>query len=405
VERQAQQQRRIRRNRRRAVTLGVLAVVVVLVVVLLGSSGGSKTSATSTTTTTRTGGAKGAAAVVTSGPASIEAGVVPWQLPAPVSRPAVVTVGTGFAVLGGLAPSQASVATAYTVNPATGTSTPAGTLAAAVHDAAGVSLGSSTFVLGGGSPNTVATVQSIPTPAGAGATPPAGAAPVPAAAAGTVAGQLPAPRSDLAIATVGSGRHTTAYVVGGYTGTTYLPAVLATTDGTRYTSVADLTIPVRYPAVVAQGGLLYAFGGQTASTGSATTATDAIQVVDPASHRTSVVAHLPQPVYGASAFVINGTIYVAGGQVPAGRTLTEIYAFVPSSKKVLNAGLLPQAAPVHQQRRLADRPLAEKRRVLRLTLARPGDPRLEDGRLALAASQQRREDPAARSEWVRRSRL
>ncbi|HEY5109625.1 MAG TPA: hypothetical protein VII96_08470 [Acidimicrobiales bacterium] len=343
MERQAQQQRRIRRNRRRAVTLGVLAVVVVLVVVLLGSSGGSKTSATSTTTTTRTGGAKGAAAVVTSGPASIEAGVVPWQLPAPVSRPAVVTVGTGFAVLGGLAPSQASVATAYTVNPATGTSTPAGTLAAAVHDAAGVSLGSSTFVLGGGSPNTVATVQSIPTPAGAGATPPAGAAPVPAAAAGTVAGQLPAPRSDLAIATVGSGRHTTAYVVGGYTGTTYLPAVLATTDGTRYTSVADLTIPVRYPAVVAQGGLLYAFGGQTASTGSATTATDAIQVVDPASHRTSVVAHLPQPVYGASAFVINGTIYVAGGQVPAGRTLTEIYAFVPSSKKVLNAGLLPQA--------------------------------------------------------------
>ncbi len=69
------------------------------------------------------------------------------------------------------------------------------------------------------------------------------------------------------------------------------------------------------------------------------------------------------------------------------------------------AGLLPQSAPVHQQRRLADRPLAQQRGVLWLTLARPGDPRLEDGRLALAPSQQRREDPAARSEWVRRSRL
>jgi hypothetical protein len=50
------------------------------------------------------------------------------------------------------------------------------------------------------------------------------------------------------------------------------------------------------------------------------------------------------------------------------------------------AGLLAQSAPVHQQRRLADRPLAKERGVLRLTLARPGDARLEDGRLALAAS-------------------
>jgi hypothetical protein len=342
MERQAMQQRRIRRNRRRAASLGVLAMVVVLVVVLLGSSGGSKTSATSTTTTTGSAAGSGSGTAVSSRPSSIEAGVAPWQLPAPVSRPAVVTVGTGFAVLGGLAPSQASLATAYTVNPTTGASTPAGTLAAAVHDAAGVSLGASTFVVGGGSPNTVATVQSIstpPAPTATSATTHAG----PPFPSGTTAGQLPTPRSDLAIATIGSAHHTTAYVVGGYTGTTYLPAVLATTDATHYTSVANLTVPVRYPAVVAQGGLIYAFGGQTASAGSATTATDAVQVIDPASRRTSVVAHLPQPVYGASAFPINGAIYVAGGQVPGGRTLTEIYAFVPSSRKVLNAGLLPQA--------------------------------------------------------------
>jgi hypothetical protein len=331
MERQAMQQRRIRRNRRRAASLGVLAMVIVLMVILLDPSGGSQTSATSTSTTV----GAGTTAVVSSRPSSIEAGVAPWQLPAPVSRPAVVTVGTGFAVLGGLAPSQASVATTFTVNPTTGVSVAAGTLEAAVHDAAAVSLGSSTFVIGGGSPNTVANVQSISTsPIGV-----AGAAP----AAGTVAGQLPNPRSDLAIATLGSGRHATAYVVGGYTGSTYLPSVLATTDGTHYTSVANLTVPVRYPAVIAQGGLIYVFGGQTASAGSATTATDAVQVIDPATHHSSVVAHLPQPVYGASAFVINGTIYVAGGQVPAGRTLTEVYAFVPSSKNVLNAGLLPQA--------------------------------------------------------------
>ena len=35
---------------------------------------------------------------------------------------------------------------------------------------------------------------------------------------------------------------------------------------------------------------------------------------------------------------------MAGGQSPGGPTLTQITAFVPSSGKVLNAGLLPQAA-------------------------------------------------------------
>ena len=34
---------------------------------------------------------------------------------------------------------------------------------------------------------------------------------------------------------------------------------------------------------------------------------------------------------------------MAGGQVPDGVTLTPIEAFVPSTGKVLNAGLLPQA--------------------------------------------------------------
>jgi hypothetical protein len=100
MERRAMQQQRIRRNRRRATSLGVLAMVAVLVVVLLGSSGGSKTSATSTTTTTGSAAGSGSGTAVSSRPSSIEAGVAPWQLPAPVSRPAVVTVGTGFAVLG-----------------------------------------------------------------------------------------------------------------------------------------------------------------------------------------------------------------------------------------------------------------------------------------------------------------
>ena len=85
------------------------------------------------------------------------------------------------------------------------------------------------------------------------------------------------------------------------------------------------------------------FGGQTASPGTPATATDDIQVVDPATHHSSVVAHLPQALYGAAAFKLAGTLYVAGGQVPSGPTLTTIDAYVPTSHKVLAAGLLPQA--------------------------------------------------------------
>ena len=44
--------------------------------------------------------------------------------------------------------------------------------------------------------------------------------------------------------------------------------MLATTDGTHFTTVAELKVPVRYPAVVADVGLLYSFGGETASAGS-----------------------------------------------------------------------------------------------------------------------------------------
>ena len=343
MDRREQRVRRQRVQRRRAAALGIAVVLVVVVVVAVSMTGGGTTATSSSSTTTTTAaragthtaaGGGGKAAVVTSGPVALEAGVEPWQLPAPVSRPSVVANGTGLTVLGGLATSQASVAAVYSVNVAGGLVVPAGTLAAAVHDAAGATVGRSTYVLGGGSPNTVATVQSIATPRV-----PTAAPTTPVAVTGTVTGALPAPRSDLATAAIGA----TTYVVGGYDGTTYEPQVLATTDGTHYRTVASLAVPVRYPAVVAQGGLLYVFGGQTAAAGSATTATDAVQVVDPAAHTAKVVAHLPQPLYGAAAFVLRGTVYVAGGQVPGGVTLTTIDAFVPSSRKVLNAGTLPQA--------------------------------------------------------------
>jgi len=343
--RPTREQRRAQRQRRRATTIAVLVVLVVTGVAIASCSGGSSnTSATSTSSTAaqpnsgpaNSTGKNRAATSRRSGPPSIEAGIEPWQLAAPLSRESVVANGTGLTVLGGITPAGTSVSTVSTVAPANGSIAPASPLATPVHDAAAVALGKRTYVLGGGSPDTVAAVQSIATP-----TVPPGAA-----ITGTVSGQLPQPRSDLAVATVpstGSGHPPTAYVVGGYDGTTYLPQVLATTNGTQYTSVASLKVAVRYPAVAALGGKVYAFGGQIASPGVAAAATTDIQRVDPVTHQTAVVGHLPQALYGAAAFVIGGTIYVAGGQVPNGITLTQIYAFAPSSGRVLPAGWLPQA--------------------------------------------------------------
>ena len=261
---------------------------------------------------------------------SIEAGVESWPLPAPVSREVVVSTGRTLQVLGGLNTAGNSVATVTGLDPATGTATALPKLATAVHDASGANLGSRIAIFGGGSPDTVAAVQTVAT------TPSAPATSTPPATA------LPEPRSDSAAVTL-PGAPATTYIVGGYTGATYLPQVLATTNGSSYHAVATLPVPVRYPAVVGLGGRIFTFGGQVAAAGAATVATTAIQMVDPATGRASVVGHLPQAMYGAAAFVLGGHIYVAGGQVPGGPTLTTIDVFTPANGHYVPAGLLPQA--------------------------------------------------------------
>ena len=163
-------------------------------------------------------------------------------------------------------------------------------------------------------------------------------------------GQLPQPRSDLAVATVTSGHGadaaTTAYLVGGYDGTTYLPGVLATTERHR-------TSP-RWPPCPSRSATRPWWPTGAWSTPSAArpprpgppprppTPSSAI---DPATHRATVVGHLPQALYGAAAYLLDGTIYVAGGQSPGGTTLTQITAFVPSTRKVLRPASSPRPPP------------------------------------------------------------
>jgi len=316
--------------------LGLLLVVAVLVVTLSSGSrsGPTRGSAPSSTTATAASGSIAASGPPTvgthhgrtaaPGPPSLEAGIEPWQLAAPLSREALVAVGNRLRILGGLSPSGSSLSGASWLDPKSGAVTAAGSLADVVHDGAGAQIGAASFVFGGGSPDTFATVQSL------GAATPTGA----------VAGQLPQPRSDLATATIGR----TVYIVGGYDGTTYDPSVLATVDGTHFTTTATLPVPVRYPAVVALGNSVFSFGGQTGSgAGSGATTTAAIQEIDPATHTARVVGTLPQALYGAAAFVIAGHIYLAGGQTGGGQTLTQLYEFDERTHGIADAGLLPQA--------------------------------------------------------------
>ncbi len=328
------------RRRRAAVLLGSLVLLVLALVTVLSSGSpptstersGTTTTAAGATASTRESAGAGAgaaagvsqrAAAAAAGPPSLEAGIEPWQLTAPLSRESVVVAGGRLRILGGLSASSASLSGASWLDPSTGAVTPAGSLPDVVHDAAAAQIGATSFVFGGGSAATFATVQSL---GGAVAT-------------GSVAGALPQPRSDLASATVGR----TVYLLGGYDGTLYQSSVLATTDGTHFSTAADLKVPVRYPAVTALGTAIFSFGGQTGGAGTAVVATAAIQEIDPATHSARVVGALPQALYGAAAFALDGHIYVAGGQTAGGQTLTRIYEFNERTHRVAEAGLLPQA--------------------------------------------------------------
>jgi outer membrane protein assembly factor BamB len=160
-------------------------------------------------------------------------------------------------------------------------------------------VGGSYLVFGGGSPTTVATVQSFSTSFNNGtpSAPPS----------------LPDPRSDATAVTVGP----TTYIVGGFDGTNPTPAVLATSDGRTFAPVADLAVPVRYPAVAASGRYIYVFGGQSVGAGTTGGPIADIQRIDPAAHKVSIVGQLPYPLESAAAVNLGGNIYLAGGEGPA----------------------------------------------------------------------------------------
>ena len=260
-------------------------------------------------------------------PQALQVTPAPYQLPWTVSREVVLRAGSGLVIAGGMNAQSASTDTETLLNPVTGDTRPLGRLASPVHDAAGAVIGGRSFVFGGGSASSVDTVQKIS-----------------ASGPSPVAGRLPAPRSDASSVTAGPA----AYLVGGYDGSSYQAGVLSTTDGSHFTTVARLAIPVRYAAVAAAGSQIWVFGGEAPDG-----PTSAIQRINLGTGETAVAGHLPQPVQGATAVPLGGRIFVAGGDVPpsagspgAGSaaslaTSRSVLSFDPASDSVTSSGQLP----------------------------------------------------------------
>jgi hypothetical protein len=220
----------------------------------------------------------------------------------------------------------------FTLDSRNGSTHSIGRLPVGVHDAAGALVADQGMVFGGGSPSTFAGVESFAPPGV-----PGHLGPFPHLSPSS-SGRLPQPRSDASAVTIGA----TTYVVGGYDGTRADPAVLATTDGRTFRQVAALPVAVRYPAVAADSGRLYVFGGEAVAGPLAGKPVADIQVVDPGHGSASVVGHLPEPLQGAAAVNLAGHLYLAGGdssvaqRLPAGMGTTQLSPPIAATAPGLN---------------------------------------------------------------------
>jgi YVTN family beta-propeller protein len=224
----------------------------------------------------------------------------------------------GAVLLGGLTAADTSRDDIVTVSRSG--SRRVGRLPTPVHDAAAVTIGTLSYLFGGGTgPSQIDTIVKVD----------------PRTGAAEAVGHLPTGSSDQTGAAIGG----TAYVVGGYTGTRWLDTIVAWKPGGRARVVAHLPSAVRYAAVTAVGNRLVIAGGSLPS-GSAT---DAVYAFAPATRRVVRIGRLPAPTTHASAATYGSIAYVVGGRsaivgTPTGR----IVAVDPATRKVVAAGTLSQ---------------------------------------------------------------
>jgi outer membrane protein assembly factor BamB len=366
---------RVRRRRTVAAAAALLVVVLAAWLVARTSGGANPKNVPGTP---RRALSPAQAVVAPGGLRAAEAGLMPWHLAAPISREVVVASSPGqLIVLGGLTAGGVSASRISALSTATGAPRHIGALSAPLHDAAAAELGGRALVFGGGSPATVATVQAFTLPSPSSGT---------RGATATTAGSMPAPRSDAAAVTIGTatyvvggydGTRPDAPVLATTNGRTFTtvaalpipvryPAVAAlggqifvfggqaitgphagapldaiqAVDPARHTAavIGHLPEPLAGAAAMTLGGELFVAGGESSApqrltpglgttqlgpgessagagaSSSPTSTVSAIWAFDPATKRLLTAGHLQVPVSHAAVAVAGSTAWIVGGE-------------------------------------------------------------------------------------------
>ncbi len=192
-----------------------------------------------------------------------------YSLPAPLRDPATAALGGGrFVMLGGLDGADVSSAGILVADRQRVLHT--GALPGPQHDAQAAALAGKVYVFGGGYTTELDHILSYD----------------PVSGAVGQAGALSVAQSDVAVAQAGG----TAYIVGGYDGTTYLNTIVAWHPGSAPQVQAHLPVGLRYAAVAVADASLLVLGGSTPEA-----ASDAIYRFDLVTHRVRRIGTLPAP--------------------------------------------------------------------------------------------------------------
>lgn len=291
-----------------------VALLVTAVLALSGCEAGTPTAAHPGA---RPGPARRPATATTTAPPAphLQVATLPWRLPQPLAREAVIPAGgLRVTVAGGTVSGAGSAAAAYELDLSTGRATSLPALAVPVHDTAGWRLDGSPVVVGGGGATEQDVVQEL------------------RGHRWRVVGHLPNARSDLVVESVG-GR---AFAIGGYDGTSPAEAdILTSTDGRHWSRAGRLPVPVRYGAGVVAGGAMWLFGGEADHL-----MQTAVQRIDADGHA-RVVARLPRPLGHATAVLLGDRILLVGGRTGSTTQTDRMWWFDPETARFTRAGRLP----------------------------------------------------------------